>query len=168
MANDFQLRREAEGDADGIRRVHSAAFETPLESRLVDLLRERGRLRLSIVVLADEKIIGHIAYSPVTVDGVEIGWGLAPFAVAPGHQGRGAGSRLIRESLAACRGAEIPLVVVLGEPAYYGRFGFRPASELGLVDRYGGGDAFQTLMLRDDLPPCRGVVHYAPEFDLFA
>ena len=76
-----------------------------------------------------------------------MGLGIAPVAVVPEHQGRGIGSKLIRQALSVCRANVVALVVVLGDPDYYSRFGFVPASMYGLKDVYGGGHAFQAIWL---------------------
>jgi len=160
------VRPERPDDAPAIRRVHEAAFPTTLEGRLVDALRDAGRLTVSLVAERDREVVGHVAFSPVTLDGapgVTDGVGLAPVAVLPAHQRRGVGAQLVREGLAACAAAGF--VVVLGDPAYYGRFGFAPASRWGLRDEYGGGEAFQALELRSGgIPAGAGLVRYAPEF----
>ena len=168
MLNEISLRSERPADVDAIRRLNEAAFPTPAEGRLVDLLREAGRLTLSVVATAGDRIVGHVALSPITVDGEEAGLGLAPLAVDAAHRRQGIGAALVEYALAPCRDLRTPLVVVLGEPSYYGRFGFEPASPHGLTDEYGGGDAFQVLWLNDSLPRPQGPVKYAPEFSIFA
>ena len=97
---------------------------------------------------AGSDVIGHVAFSPVSVDGSGGGVGLAPVAVLPAYRRRGVAARLVRDGLAACAAMGVRFVVVLGEPAYYGRFGFVPARRWGLHDEYGGGDAFQALELQ--------------------
>jgi putative acetyltransferase len=83
------------------------------------------------------------------------------------YRRRGLAAGLIEAGLDACRAAGYEWAVVLGDPAYYARFGFRTASESGLSDEYGGGDAFQVLELeRGALPVGAGLVRYAPEFAL--
>jgi putative acetyltransferase len=162
------IRPEQPGDADAIRAVHEAAFPTPAEGALVDALRHSGRLTLSLAAVADGQIVGHIAFSPITVAGHAAGQGLAPLAVQPDHQRRGIGGRLVREGLSWCRKAAVPFVVVLGSPVYYGRFGFGPASRWGLSDEYGGGAAFQAIEFSaGSMPVGGGLVKYAPEFAAF-
>jgi putative acetyltransferase len=124
-----------------------------------------GRLCVSLVAVEQDEIVGHVAFSPVSVLGATDGVGLAPVAVLPSHRRRGIAERLIREGLAACQRAGYGFVVVLGEPGYYRRFGFVPASRLGLRDEYGGGEAFQALELPPgSIPPSGGLVRCAPEF----
>jgi putative acetyltransferase len=155
------VRAERPGDASAIRRVHEAAFPTPAEATLVDALRTAGRLAVSLVALEADTVVGHVAFSPLDAPG---GLGLAPLGVAPARQRRGIGAELVRAGLDACRAAGAAFVVVLGEPAYYARFGFAPASRWGLLDEYGGGDAFQALpLVPGGVPAGRGLVRYAPE-----
>jgi putative acetyltransferase len=162
------IRPEQPGDADAIRAVHEAAFPTPAEGALVDALRHSGRLALSLVAVADGQIVGHIAFSPITIADREVGQGLAPLAVPPGRQRQGIGGRLVGDGLDWCRKAGVPFVVVLGSPVYYGRFGFGPASRWGLCDEYRGGAAFQAIELSPgSIPVGAGLVKYAPEFSAF-
>ncbi|MEY4548084.1 MAG: hypothetical protein RL685_4279 [Pseudomonadota bacterium] len=161
----MRVREEQADDHDGIRALHVAAFPTPAEAALVDALREATHLSLSFVALEGERVIGHVAFSPIRVDGVQLGQGLAPVAVHAEHRRRGVAAQLIREGLAGCRAAEAGLVVVLGDPRYYSRFGFAPARLLALRDEYAGGDAFQALeLVRGTVPAEGGLVCYCPEF----
>ena len=163
------IRRERPEDAPAIRAIHEAAFPGPGEARLVDGLRAARRLSVSRVAESHGAVVGHVAFSPVTVAGAGDGLGLAPVAVASALRGRGVGGALIRSGLEACRDAGAGFVVVLGEPAYYGRFGFTAAGEWGLCDEYGGGAAFQALELRPGaIPRGAGLVRYAPEFGALA
>src|SRR2546426_538557 len=131
------VRYERLDDLGAIHVVHTASFPTGTEAGLVDALRAAARLCVSLVAVERDKVVGHVAFSPVSVAGATDGVGLGPVAVLPSHQGHGIGSRLIREGLAACQQSGFGFVVVLGEPGYYGRFGFAPASRWGLSDEYG-------------------------------
>jgi putative acetyltransferase len=163
------VRPERPGDAAAIRAVNTACFPTAAESRLVDLLREAGRLSVSLVAEVNGEIVGHVGFSPVTTAQGDVGAGLAPVAVLEGHRRQGIAAALIRAGLECCHEAGCGWVVVLGEPEYYGRFGFRAASEWGLSDEYGGGAAFQVLECRGGTTPGgAGLVKYAPEFAIFA
>lgn len=148
--------------------MHMAAFPTDAESRLVDALRANGGAWVSLVAERAGRVVGHILFSPVRLDpdpGAPRGAGLAPVAVLPDHQRRGIGGALVREGLSRCRALGVEFVVVLGDPGYYGRFGFRRASAKGLANEYGADAAFGVVELR---PGClagrTALVRYAPEF----
>ena len=159
------VRPEQPGDVAAIHTVHAASFPTGAEARLVSLLREAEHLPVSLVAETDGAIVGHVAFSPVSAANGAVGVGLAPVAVLASHRRQGIAARLIEAGLAACRSAGFGWAAVLGEPAYYSRFGFRPASAFGLSDEYGGGPAFQVIeLVPDGLPSGVGLVRYAPEF----
>jgi putative acetyltransferase len=159
------IRPERADDVEAIDAVHLAGFPTPAEARLVRRLREAGKLTVSLVAEDDGEVVGHVAFSPVSAATGAIGTGLAPVAVLLTRRRRGIAARLIEEGLSATRAAGFGWAVVLGEPAYYARFGFRPAREFGLSDEYGGGDAFQAIELIPGAMPLNGgLVRYAPEF----
>ena len=166
QSSDVQIRPERSGDEDAIHAVTTAAFlEAPhtahTEQFIVRELRRAGALTVSLVAQLDGRIVGHVAISPVTIDGTASGWfGLGPVSVLPEHQGRGVGSRLMREALARLRTAGARGCVLVGEPAYYGRFGFRaePALVLpGVPPEY-----FQALSFTNELP--HGVVTFHTAF----
>lgn len=166
----ISIRAEQAGDAEAIAHVHRDAFPTDAESRLVDALRRAGNLSYSIVAVDDGRFIGHVAFSPVRIDAAQghaAGLGLAPVAVLPSHQRRGIAAALIRQGLEWCRDAGTPFVVVLGDPAYYPRFGFRPARLLGIDSEYDAGDSFMLVHTQGTGPPLpRGIARYAPQFAL--
>ncbi|QDU91131.1 hypothetical protein Pla175_45500 [Pirellulimonas nuda] len=160
------IRPELTTDTAAIHALIAASFPTPGEAELVDRLREAGRLRVSLAAEEGGQIVGHIAISPVTTPSQATGAGLGPLAVAESHRRRGIGAALMGAGLDACRAAGLGWAVVLGDPAYYARFGFRPAGEFGLHDEHGWGRAFQALeLLPGGLPTEGGLVRYAPEFD---
>lgn len=162
------VRYEEPGDEDAIRVVIDAAFPGPLESQLVDHLRRSGNIRGSLVALVDNQIVGHLAFSPVALNDSIVGWGLAPLSVQPGFQCQRIGSALVRRGLSVCREHNVGFVVVLGDAAYYQRFGFVAASRWNLADEYGGGDAFQGIELIPDSAPTAGsVIKFGPEFGFF-
>jgi putative acetyltransferase len=159
------VRPEQVGDAPAIHTVNAASFPTNAEADLVDLLRDGGRLVVSLVAIDSGAIVGHVAFSPVEVEHGSGGIGLAPLAVLASHRRCGIGAQLVRDGIDACRVAGYRWIVVLGDPAYYGRFGFQPASSVGLGDEYGGGSAFQVLeLVPAALSGVHGLVRYAPEF----
>ena len=164
----LRIRPETPRDHAAIHAVHLAAFPTEVEARLVEQLRAADRLTISLVAELEGGIVGHVAFSPVTVGTTTGALGLAPVGVLPAFQRRGVGSRLIEEGLAHARGLRVPFVVLLGEPAYYARFGFEAASAVGLRDEYGGGPAFQVIeLVEGTMPTDGGLVRYAPEFAQF-
>jgi putative acetyltransferase len=159
------IRPEQPADTDAIYAIHATSFPAPLEARLVDALRDAGRLLVSLVAEYQGMIVGHVAFSPVTAEGAAIGAGLGPVAVFASHRRHGIAAELIKRGLADCKTAGFGWAVVLGDPAYYGRFGFRAAAEFGLSDEYGGGQHFQVLELSPGaMPVGAGLVQYAPEF----
>lgn len=163
------IRAPRPGELATIMAVHRAAFGRDDEALLVQHLREDGDDAFELLAEADGAVIAHVAYSPVRIEHGDDGraLGLAPVAVSPAWQRRGAGSALIRQSLDALREGPARAVVVLGDPRYYARFGFTPASGAGLHDTYGGGDAFMALALQPGgLDGYRGRVDYAAAFAL--
>ncbi|MCW7554144.1 N-acetyltransferase [Endozoicomonas gorgoniicola] len=138
----MKIRKETSDDINTIRHLVYAAFKghphhkpgaEPTEHTIIDLLRESNELSLSLVAELNGKIIGHIAFSPVRINGQDSHWlGLGPVAVLPDAQGKGIGSALINEAIKQLKEKGISGFVVLGEPEYYSRFGFSHYSELTL------------------------------------
>ncbi|WP_431819649.1 GNAT family N-acetyltransferase [Burkholderia sp. F1] len=132
------LRDERASDVAAIARVIAAAFAAEpqhgqFEQQIVDALRADGCLSVSLVAERDERIIGHVAFSPVMIgDGAESGgwYGLAPLAVLPDCQRQSVGAGLVRTGLDALRRLGARGCVVLGDAAYYARFGFVPAGDI--------------------------------------
>jgi len=160
------VRAERPGEGEAIAALIEAAFRDAEhrdgnEQDLPARLREAGDLTLSLVAEDGGELVGHVAFSPVAVAGGATNWyGLGPVSVAPARQGRGIGSALIEEGLARLRQAGANGCVVLGEPAFYGRFGFAHDPALvfpGPPPRY-----FQRVVFSGAAP--RGVVRYAPAF----
>ena len=163
----MEIRDERAEDHAAIRRVHLEAFGGDFEARLVELLRKRGKAVTSLVALEGATVVGHVLFSPVSIEGSDgrRGLGLAPVGVLPQFQRGGTGSALIREGLRRCRGGDYDIVVLVGAPAYYARFGFQAAKKFGLDNEYGVDDEFMVLELRaGSLQGIRGLVRYAPEF----
>ncbi len=165
----IEIRPEAAADRAAVRRINELAFGQPNEAELVDSLREGARPLLSLVAVEDGRVVGHILFSPVTITGppgASTAMGLAPMAVLPERQNRGIGSALVEAGLAACRALCENVVVVLGHPRYYPRFGFAPASAKGLACEYSvPDDAFLVIELAPGALRGRtGLVQYHPEF----
>jgi len=164
------VRAEEPGDARAIRRVVVAAFKGQLEADLVDTLRRHGKVSASLVATFGHAIVGHVLLSDVALHGPGLsprGAGLAPLAVRPALQRRGIGTALMRAALAGAREAGYGFVVLLGDPAYYRRFGFRTATTLGLACEFDAPEeAFMALELAPGaLSGAGGLVRYEPEFD---
>lgn len=149
------IRDEQPADFAAIANVASRAFadiehSDQTEPAIIAGLRHAGALAVSLVADDDGETIGHIAFSPVLIDGRDCGWfGLGPVSVTPGRQNAGIGSRLIRAGLDRLRARGAEGCVVLGEPAYYGRFGFAGGKRL----RFEGAPPAYFMWL--DLPPGR-------------
>lgn len=150
------IRPERPGDEEAVRGVTLAAFaghphSDQTEHLIVERLRRSGTLALSLVADEDGAITGHVAFSPVRIGLTSEGWyGLAPLSVAPARQNRGIGTHLVREGLARLRAAGAAGCVVLGEPAYYGRFGFAPDPAITLQGP--PAEYFQALPFGPDRP----------------
>jgi putative acetyltransferase len=160
------IRPEKPADVEAIFSLTAAAFHghphsQQTEQWIVNALREAGVLSLSLVAEQKGAVLGHLAFSPVGIaDGSPDWYGLGPVSVLPTCQGRGVGTALIAEGLARLQADGAHGCVVLGEPAYYGRFGFthQPALVLDGVPP----DYFLALPLGAHL--AQGVVHYHAAF----
>jgi putative acetyltransferase len=166
------VRDEAPGDAVAIASVNERAFDQPDEARLIEAIRRNGRKSISLVATHADTIVGHILFTPVAFvegnRGVEA-MGLGPMAVLPGWQRRGIGSSLVNAGLERCAAIGCQLVVVVGHPEYYPRFGFEPASAFGLRCEYDvPDDVFMVRVLTPGVSSlamgCAGTVRYLPEF----
>jgi putative acetyltransferase len=164
------VRSEKPEDIPAIRVVNERAFGGAAEADLVDALRRNGKATISLVAEDDGRVVGHILFSPVTIETGErelVGVGLAPMSVIPERQNQRIGSLLVEEGLRRCRENGHRFVVVLGHPGYYPRFGFVPASSFGIKSEYDVADeVFMVMELREGaLCGCAGVVKYQPEFN---
>jgi len=160
------IRPERAGDECAIHEVVRAAFDghphsDGSEPAIVDALRADGDLSISLVAEDGGAIVGHVAFSPVAIaDGGEGWFGLGPVAVMPQRQGEGIGAALIERGLALLRERDAAGCVVLGEPDYYGRFGF--AHDPALTYPGPPPEYFRRLVIEG--PGASGVVTYAPAF----
>lgn len=163
----MNIRPESPADGPAIRLLTEAAFagaehSSQTEGAIVDALRDAGALTLSLVAELDGAIVGHVAFSPVLIDGADLGWsGMGPVSVSPDRQHSGIGSALIELGLNQLKKSGVNGCVVLGDPNYYGRFGF--TSEHAL--RYGDvpPQYFQSLVLSG--APAHGSVAYHDGFN---
>jgi len=160
------IREERASDAGPIAEVTAAAFRDHPFSRqtepfIIRGLRDAGALALSLVAQDGERVVGHVAFSPVAMSDGTTGWyGLGPVSVLPEHQGQGIGQVLIREGLARLKARGARGCVLVGDPAYYRRFGFR--SPTGLVHEGVPPEVF--LALPFDGPVPHGEVTFHPAF----
>ncbi|WP_028475604.1 GNAT family N-acetyltransferase [Nevskia ramosa] len=161
----IEIRNEAARDIAAIEAVTIAAFlqaahTDHTEQFIVDALRKAGQLTISLVADDDGAVIGHVAVSPVVLsDGASRWYGLGPISVVPGHQGRGIGSQLMTRALAELRALGAAGCVVLGDPRYYARFGFRAEPSLVLPDV--PAEYFQAIVFSGQLPSVTVSYHQA-------
>lgn len=163
-----RIRPFRDGDLAAVARVNRAAFGREDEAGLVAMLHTAGHVAYELVAERDGEIVAHILFSPVTIEHGDDGraLGLAPLAVAPAFQRQGIGGALTQAALTTLATGPYRMVVVLGDPAYYARFGFGPARAAGLDDAYGAGDDFMALALKPGgLDGYAGQVRYVAEFD---
>ena len=168
----LRIRTEASPDFPAIYDLVAAAFEHKAEANLVNAIRESSNYipELSLVAEIDGHVRGHVMISWVTLRsaGTELPVPLlAPLAVAPPHQRQGIGGELTRRACAAADAMQLPMVLLEGDPGYYGRFGFEPASEHGIelpLPDWAPREAGQILTLAAYDPGLVGTVAYPAYF----
>jgi len=163
------IRLETHEDAESIRYVNEQAFSQENESKLIEKLRNHGFLTISLVAIQDGEIVGHIAFSPVVIESECSSFeaiALAPITVLPMYQRKGIGSQMVRAGLAECCLLGHKIIVVLGHPDYYPRFGFVLARPKGIDCEFEvPEEAWMILELREGaLAGRRGIVRFRPEF----
>ncbi|MBS0028276.1 GNAT family N-acetyltransferase [Chitinophaga sp. 22321] len=164
----YTIRREKPSDIAAIDQVTrtafaSAAYSSGTESFIIKALRANSQLTVSLVAEEEGVLIGHIAISPVTISSGSEGWfGLGPVSVIPSKQGSGVGSGLIRAAIEALRELHTSGCVVLGEPSYYGRFGFRSDDRLQYL--HAPAEYFQVQSFTGQIP--EGTVEYDDSFNV--
>ena len=163
------IRPEAVEDQEAVRYVNEQAFGRAGEANLVESLHAAHKIILSLVAVQDGEIVGHILFCPVVVeakperyDAVSLG----PMAVLPQFQRQGIGSALVRSGLEALRQSHHQVIIVLGHPEFYSRFGFSPAGSFGVGCQFDVPDeAFMLAELSPDAGTGKsGIVIYPPEF----
>jgi putative acetyltransferase len=166
-----QIRSENSLDHDSIRRVNRLAFGGAMEATLVDALRVGGHVTVSLVAVSQGDVVGHILFSPVTIemtDGRTEVLSLAPMSVLPEYQRTGVGTALVEAGIKACRETAYKSVVVLGHPEFYRRFGFSPVLTQSLKSPFGDGEAWMALeLVPGSLQGIAGTVVYPPPFRMF-
>jgi putative acetyltransferase len=163
------IRPERAADQEAIRQVNSLAFGQDAEARLVDALRAGGFDRVSLVAEKDGQVVGHIMFSALqitTQHGTITALALAPLAVLPAYQHQGIGSSLVERGLELCRELGHRIVVVLGHPDFYPRFGFSSKLAERLESPYSGGSSFMAAeLVPGALGGVVGKVVYPPPFN---
>jgi putative acetyltransferase len=164
------IRKEKPSDIEAIRNVNQQAFNQVAEVNVIDKLRQSCDGLLSLVAELDDQVVGHILFSPATIEineGTIQGMGLAPMAVLPDYQNQGTGSKLVNQGLALLRDRNCPFVIVLGHPKYYPRFEFELASKYNIQCQWDGvpDEAFMILMLDEKVMiGVSGIARYRDEF----
>jgi predicted N-acetyltransferase YhbS len=163
------IRSETSADHEAIRHVNRLAFGQDAEARLVDALRDEGYVRVSLVAERAGQIVGHILFSdlPILTGARTVpALALAPMSVLSEFQNQGIGSALVRCGLEKCRQQGHKIVVVLGHPHFYQRFGFSPKLATHLDSPFSGKDSFMAMeLVPEALYGMAGRVQYAPPFD---
>lgn len=165
----LRIRQETPSDIQAIARLNDQAFGGAYESALIDRLRAAGLIAVSLVAQDEDDVVGHILLSrlAVTADERRLNTlALAPMAVVPERQRQGIGTALVRASIDAARTAKADVIVVLGHPDFYPRFGFSAARAAKLAAPF-SGDAFMALELTPGaLGDGTGTVTYPPAFGI--
>ena len=170
-----EIRYEQSGNEAAIHQVTSLAFESSEfghngEARLIDKLRAEGAASISLVAEIDNRIVGHVLFSPATIEWSNRrcqGLGLAPLSVLPKFQKQGIGGRLITAGLNVAAESSSGFVIVLGHPDYYPKFGFTPASGSNVGCEFEGipDEAFMIKWLgQPETSEERGLAKYHPVF----
>ncbi len=158
----IHIRIETSADFAGIRSVEMETFPTRAEADLVDRLREDGDSVLSLVAILDCKVIGHAMFSRMQAPRDSLG--LGPVAVLSAHRRCGVAAGLIREGMSRAKASGWAAIFVLGDPAYYGRFGFSPALAAGLSSPYAGPHLMGLELQSESLKAQTGVLSYPRAF----
>jgi putative acetyltransferase len=168
----IQIRAERNGDQEAIRQINDSAFKGDNESRLVDAIRNSELFvpELSLVAVAEGKLIGHILLSIVYINSDEgeiPTLALAPMAVVPEHQNKGVGTLLVEEGLKRAEDQGFKHAVVLGHPGFYPKFGFVAASTKGIESPFPVPDeVFMALEIKEgSLNQVKGKLVYPPAFN---
>jgi putative acetyltransferase len=163
----LKIREQVAGDGPAVWQVNRRAFGRDDEARLVERLQSGGWARVSLVAESDGRVAGHVLFSELAIvapSGTTRALALAPLAVLPEYQSRGVGSTLVRRGLEICRGQGHAIVIVVGHPGYYPRFGFSAELARSFESPY-AGESFMALELAAGaLAGIAGRVEYPPPF----
>jgi len=165
------IREETRDDIPSVRLINEQAFGQKIEADIVDALRCRCDELLSLVAVDEGRVVGHVLFSPVTVDSdgeLICGMGLAPMAVEAQQQRQGIGTALVNHGLDLLRKRGCPFVIVLGHPEFYSKLGFEPASRYGIRSQWEGvpDEAFMIKVFDEQtVGKAAGVARYRDEFN---
>ena len=162
----IEIREERPDDIAAVHEVNRRAFEQEQESNIIDALRTNRAALFSLVATVNERVIGHIMYSPVTITGNVKGAALGPMAVLPEYQRQGIGTKLIEAGNRKIKNGDYPFIIVVGHAEYYPRFGFRPASKYEIKCEWEvPDDVFMVLILdQAKMQGVSGLARYRHEF----
>ena len=158
----MHVEPEAPHHFASIRQLHLAAFPSAAEADLVDQLRLDDSVIISLVAVEQDRVIGHVLFSRMTAPLPAFGMG--PVAVIEARRRQGVAAALIGQGIERARAAGGEAVFVLGDPAYYGRFGFRAEDAVGFASPYAGPYFMALSLTPDGLRVREGRVDYAPAF----
>lgn len=168
---DIIIRNERKNDYDEIRKINDLAFGQENEGKMIESLRKTSDYNdsLSLVAEIKDKIVGHILFYPIEIKNEKGGYtvlSLAPMAVHPEYQNKGIGIKLVKRGLEIAKEINFDVVIVVGHPKYYPRFGFKPASNWEIQLPFDvPNDVFLALELKyNALNNCRGKVEYPKEY----
>lgn len=162
MKQPRSIRHEAEADAAAIRRLLARSFPTAAEADLVERLRAEGDLMLALVAEDAGEVVGYAAFSVMSAPFVAVG--LAPVAVDVDNRRKGIATAMILTGLGELRAIGVEAAFVLGEPAYYTRFGFDAAAAAGFETPYAGPFFMVASLAASKLPASTGAVAYPAAF----
>ena len=162
----IEIREERSDDVPAVRHLNRRAFGQDQESNIVDALRANAAALLSLVATLNGQVVGHIMYSPLSIDGKFEGAALGPMAVLPQCQREGIGTKLIEAGNRKLKDDGCPFIIVVGHADYYPRFGFKPASEHGIKCEWDVPDNVFMLLVLDQakMAGVAGLAKYRPEF----
>jgi putative acetyltransferase len=161
-----EIREERPDDVAAVRDLNRRAFGQDQESNIVDALRANGAALLSLVATVNDRVVGHIMYSPLSIGGNVKGAALGPMGVLPEYQRQGIGGKLIEAGNRKLKDADCPFIIVVGHADYYARFGFRPAREHGIKCQWDVPDNVFMLLILDqaEMEGVSGLAKYRDEF----
>lgn len=168
----LSFAQETEEDIAAIRELVTVAFDRKSEAELIEAIRNSPNFipQLSIVAKENGHVVGHILFSPIVIEAQTKTFpalALAPLAVTPIRQRQGIGSQLVKVGLSKCRELNHCIIVVLGDPQYYQRFGFQTASKFAIQAPFSVSD--EVFMVREIQPSAlrdiKGIVRYPQYFE---